>query len=401
MNNIANALKTPAVDTIIVWYLNESDGDPLNPRTTSRLWRDAAVALPGRLVYTLVLGLPLLGAFFVALHLSRPRPLGLLSPVPLRVIRVRSVQDVDAFYRSIRYGWPPRGLVPAVALSRLPRGLGNLPVHRKKILFLRMILPMVLAADDALAKQRHFLLATYALAARPPRGSARYRTLRTIEHAYGVHGSPWTPAVRRRLLRRVDVIPVSLALAQAAKESGWGTSYFARRGNDLFGMWTYEAEHGLEPRSLLDPTHYVRRFRDLESSIVHYMEAINTRPAFRRFRLMRARLRREHRPLEARVLVAGLRRYSQQGEAYVQAIRAVLLSLDARIRRARLSLVPLRALADIEARDSGGLGLPGGRTAAPPVVALERLTVPFFARRLGLPRPGERGGEGGRLLPHG
>ncbi len=355
--------------------------------------RDACVPLPGRLVYTIAIGLPLLGFFFLFLHLTRPRPLGLLSPAPLRLIRARSAREVDTFYRSIRYRWPPRGIVPAVALTRLPRGLGALAVHRKKALFLRMILPMVLAADDALAKQRNFLLTTYALPTPPPPGSRRERTLRTIEHAYGLHGSPWSAPVRRHLLRRVDVVPVSLALAQAAKESGWGTSYFARRGNDLFGMWTYEAEHGLPPRSLLAPTHYVRRFHDLESSIVHYMEAINTRPAFRRFRRLRAHLRAEHRPLAARVLVAGLERYSQQGEAYVTAIRAVLLSLDARIRRVRLSLVSLHALADIAAARRRAPLLPDPGTSALPVIALERqTTVPFFARRLGLLRPGA-GGE--------
>jgi Bax protein len=361
--------------------------------THQRATRDACVPLLGRMVYTVAIGLPLLGLFFLVLHFARPRPLGLLNPVPLRVIRARSVKEVDAFYRSLSYRWPPRGIVPAVALNRLPRGLGALGVHRKKSLFLRMILPMVLAADDALAKQRDFLLATYARPVPAPAGSRRYRTLRTIEHAYGLHGSPWSPAVRRRLLRRVDVVPVSLALAQAAKESGWGTSYFARRGNDLFGMWTYEAEHGLPPRSLEDPTHYVRRFRDLESSIVHYLEAINTRPAFHRFRVLRARLRAAGRPLTARALVAGLALYSQQGEAYVAAIRAMLLSLDARIRRVRLSLVPLRTLADLRAAAHRGAPLlPAPSTSGLPVVALERQTVPFFARRLGLLRPGHAAG---------
>jgi Bax protein len=351
--------------------------------TNVRRQHDACVPLAGRLVYTTALGLPLLGLFFLVVHLSQPRPLGLLSPEPLRLIRSRSVRDIDAFYRSIDYRWPPRGLVPAVALNRLPHGLASLPVHRKKALFLRIILPMVLAADDALAKQRNFLLATYRLKTPPGRDRRRYRTLRAIEHAYGVHGSPFAPAVRRRLLRRVDVVPVALALAQAAKESGWGTSYFARRGNDLFGMWTYEAEHGLPPRSLHAPTHFVRRFRDLESSIVHYMEAINTRPAFRRFRRLRAQLRQEQRPLAARVLVAGLTHYSQQGNAYVTAVRAVLLSLDARVRRERLSLVSLRTLANLLATRRRASLLNLAHAPAPPVVvALERQTVPFFARRM-------------------
>lgn len=336
------------------------------------------------MLYTAVLVIPLLGVFFIALHSLRPRPMGLLNPEPLRLLRVRTAQEVDSFYRSIHYRWPPRGIVPAVALAHLPTGLGSLPVHRKKILFLRIILPMVLAADNALMKQRDFLLATYALPVHPRPGSHRYQLLRGIEHAYGVHGSPWNPRVRRHLLRRVDVIPISLALAQAAKESGWGTSYFARRGNDLYGMWTYEAEHGLEPRSLLDPTHYVRRFRNLESSVIHYMEAINTRRAFRRFRVLRAELRKEHRRLDARILVAGLSRYSQQGMAYVMAIRAVLLSLDARIRRTRLSLVPLHVIADLQARHglrSPGLGIPSSKTTQAPAIALERLSVPFFSHR--------------------
>lgn len=128
-----------------------------------------------------------------------------------------------------------------------------------------------------------------------------------------------------RLLRRVDRIPPSLALAQAATESAWGTSRFAQVGRNFFGQWCYSEGCGLVP--LLRPEgseHEVRLFERSADSVVSYMHNLNSHPAHRSFRVLRAAARREGRPLSGELLAPGLLRYSERRAAYVADLLAIM-----------------------------------------------------------------------------
>lgn len=130
-----------------------------------------------------------------------------------------------------------------------------------------------------------------------------------------------TDALIDALLRRVDAVPESLALAQAAKESGWGTSRFAREGNNLFGEWCYREGCGLVPRSRPDDkVHEVEAFDSPRESVASYVRNINTHRAYRELRRERARLREAGRPLSGIELADQLARYSERGDAYVDEI---------------------------------------------------------------------------------
>jgi Bax protein len=127
------------------------------------------------------------------------------------------------------------------------------------------------------------------------------------------------------LLMRVDVLPPSMVLAQAASESAWGTSRFARRGNALFGQWCYKDDCGLVPaRRSDDAAHQVRRFKTVMDSVRAYFRNINTHWAYRPLRRMRAELRRETGVLRGVELAEGLVRYSERREAYVEEIRNII-----------------------------------------------------------------------------
>lgn len=127
------------------------------------------------------------------------------------------------------------------------------------------------------------------------------------------------------LLRRVDAVPVSLALAQAAKESGWGTSRFARKGNNFFGQWCYEPGCGLVPRARgAGRSHEVRAFDSPRDSVASYLRNINTHPGYRELRRARAGLRAAGRPLSGLVLAEQLHRYSERGQPYVEEIKGLI-----------------------------------------------------------------------------
>ena len=135
------------------------------------------------------------------------------------------------------------------------------------------------------------------------------------------------------LMLRVDEIPVSMALAQAANESAWGTSRFALEGNNIFGEWCYDEGCGIVPlRRASGATHEVQRFESIEESISSYFLNINTHNSYRYLRELRADMRASGRPLNPMTLAMGLGRYSQRGDNYVDEVQNIILQNDLRNR---------------------------------------------------------------------
>jgi len=132
--------------------------------------------------------------------------------------------------------------------------------------------------------------------------------------------------IANELYLRVDKVPVSLALAQAANESAWGTSRFARQGNNIFGQWCYEEGCGLVPRSRLSgATHEVKKFDSIQESVNAYINNINTHPSYSYLRELRARMRDRNRPLDSLRLAMGLGSYSQRGDNYVDEVQNLIV----------------------------------------------------------------------------
>jgi Bax protein len=131
------------------------------------------------------------------------------------------------------------------------------------------------------------------------------------------------------LLDRVDAIPHSLVLAQAAKESGWGSSRFARQANNLFGQWCFERGCGLVPRKRpAGATHEVRKFPTVGASVRSYVRNLNTHPSYQQLRDLRAAQRAQGEVLSGVRLAEGLEQYSARGRAYVDDVRALIVQND-------------------------------------------------------------------------
>jgi len=128
-----------------------------------------------------------------------------------------------------------------------------------------------------------------------------------------------------QLLLRVDVVPSSLILAQAANESAWGTSRFAREGLNLFGIWCYTPGCGLTPkRRNANAKHEVRSFDSLEDGIAFYIHNLNTGRAYSKLRKLRAASRAEPVKPTGLHVAPGLIKYSERGQAYVDEIRQMI-----------------------------------------------------------------------------
>lgn len=131
------------------------------------------------------------------------------------------------------------------------------------------------------------------------------------------------------LLRRVDAIPISLALAQAANESGWGTSRFGRDGYNYFGQWCYTEGCGIVPgKRGKGEVHEVAAFNSPEDSVASYLRNLNSHKAYRPLRDIRARLRAAEKPITGIELARGLGKYSQRGDAYIEELHSIIRRND-------------------------------------------------------------------------
>lgn len=127
------------------------------------------------------------------------------------------------------------------------------------------------------------------------------------------------------LLRRVDVVPPSLALAQAANESGWGLSRFALEGNNYFGHWCYVEGCGLIPDSRpAGARHEVAAFDSPAQSVQRYIRNLNSHDAYRELRLTRSELRQNEELITGLELAEGLTQYSQRGQEYIRELQAMI-----------------------------------------------------------------------------
>jgi Bax protein len=216
-------------------------------------------------------------------------------------------------------------------------------IAARKRLFFLSLLPAVLLANREIAWQREeFLIARRHHRAGLPLTTSQQLLISRLTRQYRLRRDPLTDTrARTRLLRRLDTLPADLVLAQAANESGYGTSRFARQGNNLFGQWTYATGAGLVPKGRsAGQTHEVRRFASLYDSVRSYMANLNSHRAYRSLRTIRAQKRRSGQALRGLDLAAGLRLYSSRREAYVREIRAIIRGN----RLFRLADVALRPL---------------------------------------------------------
>ena len=127
------------------------------------------------------------------------------------------------------------------------------------------------------------------------------------------------------LLINVDVLPPSLVLAQAANESAWGTSRFAKLGNNYFGQWCFEHGCGLVPKKRdYGKAHEVAAFSSPKGSLESYMQNLNSHPAYQKLRNIRSQLRTEKQAITGYALAAGLMNYSERREEYIEELRKMI-----------------------------------------------------------------------------
>ena len=197
----------------------------------------------------------------------------------------------------------------------------------RKARFFAYLGPIVRHHNDRIRAERAFLKGLQdKLAGSEGIGWMEYRRLRQIADRYEFDFDEESPLESlQSLLARVDIVPVELAVVQAAKESGWGRSRFAIAAYNLFGQWCYEPGCGIVPeRRPAGASHEVQKFASVSSAIRHYMNNINTHPPYQKLRTIRARLRARDEKITGLALADGLRHYSERRDAYVSEVKGMI-----------------------------------------------------------------------------
>lgn len=216
---------------------------------------------------------------------------------------------------------------PAGAVSVLPDFTEYTNVKEKKRAFFNFLLPLIQRVNNDVAAQRHQL---QPLALKLERGGSlserEQDKLNNLAEYYEIKTAgldDWQ--LLQKLLHRIDIVPVSLVLSQSANESAWGTSRFARDGNNLFGMWCFTPGCGMVPHSRVQgASHEVAVFNSPDEAVTEYIRTLNTHPAYREFRDLRTLMRENDEVLSGFDLAEGLLQYSARGEDYIEELREMI-----------------------------------------------------------------------------
>tara|TARA_B100000161_G_C33552669_1_gene416147 strand:- start:1698 stop:2753 length:1056 start_codon:yes stop_codon:yes gene_type:complete len=208
-------------------------------------------------------------------------------------------------------------LVKPVALTLLPAEIKMIESSKqRKEFFIQIILPLILQENNNIRLDRKRL---FSIINKSNNSSLEKKWLDKKYKQYGVSSKDLSI-----LKIRMDEIPVSLAIAQAAKETGWGTSRFAQEGNALFGQWTWSGE-GLKPKDAdKNEGHKVMKFNVLQASVRAYQRNLNTHSSYRNLRKARAELRDRGQALDSLILVKYLNEYAETGQKYVDVLTQII-----------------------------------------------------------------------------
>lgn len=251
-----------------------------------------------------------------------------------------TVEDIERFFEEVHYTpqtWAegvrelPRMYVTDVGERWRQRTQDELTVQAKKRIFFRGMAPLALRSNELIRAERERILSLPSpddLTAEDREWLARMATDYRLDapDTWEEATEPDTWArLMADLLTRVDEVPVSLVLAQAANESGWGTSRFALEGNALFGQWSFGGSGMLPDQQRKSLGNYgVAAFESPLLSVVSYMRNLNSHPAYAGLREIRAAQRAAGEPLSGYELARGLDRYSERGQEYVDELHAIM-----------------------------------------------------------------------------
>ena len=221
--------------------------------------------------------------------------------------------DVEYDLKKVRFN----KRVKPIYFTQFPKDLDEIKdVQLKKETFIKIVLPLVVAENEKILEDRNKLKII----------NKKDNMLKKDKLWLNQKFREYKVAKKniKELEKRMDIIPVSIALAQAAKESGWGTSRFALEGNAIFGQWTWTGQ-GIAPLDRENnEAHKILRFPILRASVKAYKNNLNTHNGYGDFRNKRHEMRKKKRPIKGLILTDKLDKYAQTGKEYTLILKQII-----------------------------------------------------------------------------
>ena len=240
--------------------------------------------------------------------------------IPSDLVRFKA-STLDQLFKDTKYSLKKvrktKLVNPGISIDLLPKEIKQIESTKKrKEFFIQIVLPLILEENYLIRLDRKRL---FVILNKNNNTESERKWLKSKFKQYGVANRDFTT-----LKIRMDEIPVSLAIAQAAKETGWGTSRFALEGNALFGQWTWSGE-GIKPASAdSDATHKIMKFKILRASVRAYQRNLNTHSSYKEFREARAIQRDNDGKLNSLELVKYLDKYAETGKEYIVVLKKII-----------------------------------------------------------------------------
>jgi len=238
---------------------------------------------------------------------------------PTDTVRL-SAATIEELFKSTDYNLEDvrkNKLVKPITLTLLPEEIKEIEnAKKRKDLFIKIILPLIIKENNYIKSDRNKL---FSILNKSKNTKKEKKWLALKFKLYGVANNDLST-----LKIRMDEVPISMTIAQAAKETGWGTSRFAQEGNALFGQWTWTGK-GIKPLGAGDDTtHKVMKFKVLQASVKAYQRNLNTHSSYKKFRSARAELRDDGQKLDSIILSEYLINYAETGKKYVKILQQII-----------------------------------------------------------------------------
>ena len=231
-----------------------------------------------------------------------------------------TTSEIDSLFKDLNYNLKDvrdSKLVKPIDIGLLPNEIKNIAnTKKRKEMFIKIVLPLIIKENNKIRIDRKRL---FAILSKNSNTEIEKKWLEKKYKQYGVRQNDLST-----LKIRMDEIPVSLAIAQAAKETGWGTSRFALKGNALFGQWTWSGE-GLKPKNADEgKDHKVMKFHSLQLSVRAYLRNLNTHSTYKNLRKARTELRNQNKALDSIILSSHLDKYAETGNQYIEVLQKII-----------------------------------------------------------------------------
>ena len=231
-----------------------------------------------------------------------------------------TTSEINSLFKDVNYNLKDvrkTKLVKPIDIGLLPNEIKNIGnTKKRKDMFIQIVLPLIVKENNKIRIDRKRL---FTILNKNSNTDIEKKWLEKKYKQYGVRKNDLST-----LKVRMDEVPTSLAIAQAAKETGWGTSRFALKGNALFGQWTWSGE-GLKPKNAEEGKgHKVMKFHSLQLSVRAYLRNLNTHSSYKNLRKARTELRNKNKQLDSVILAKYLDKYAETGNQYIEVLQKII-----------------------------------------------------------------------------